>query len=113
LRNINDKLNKKEIMDILKEITKEEHKKHSLVQNWHKEELSYFIQKLIDKALKKQLTLTDVVASLLCVDSEGFSFIMEGETYNLLEESDTLYKIADDDGDEFWYDKKHFVKNKK
>ena len=48
-------------MDILKEITKEEHKKHSLVQNWHKEELSYFIQKLIDKALKKQLNLTDVV----------------------------------------------------
>jgi hypothetical protein len=63
--------------------------------------------------LEEQLTLTDVVASLLCVDSEGFSFIMEGETYNLLEESDTLYKIADDDGDEFWYDKKHFVKNKK
>jgi hypothetical protein len=66
-----------------------------------------------DSYHKKQLTLTDVVASLLCVDSEGFSFIMEGETYNLLEESDTLYKIADDDGDEFWYDKKHFVKNKK
>ena len=63
--------------------------------------------------MKQALTLTDVVASLLCVDSEGFSFIMEGETYNLLEESDTLYKIADDDGDEFWYDKKHFVKNKK
>tara|TARA_R110000796_G_scaffold207812_1_gene324110 strand:- start:19 stop:321 length:303 start_codon:yes stop_codon:yes gene_type:complete len=66
-----------------------------------------------DSYHKKQLTLTDVVASLLCVDSEGLSFIMEGETYNLLEESDTLYKIADDDGDEFWYDKKHFVKNKK
>jgi hypothetical protein len=65
------------------------------------------------KWLEAKLTFTDVVASLLCVDSEGFSFIMEGETYNLLEESDTLYKIADDDGDEFWYDKKHFVKNKK
>jgi dihydroxyacetone kinase-like predicted kinase len=62
--------------------------------------------------LNEQLTLTDVVASLLCVDSEGLSFIMEGETYDLLDESDTLYKITDDDGDEFWYDKKHFVKNK-
>jgi dihydroxyacetone kinase-like predicted kinase len=62
--------------------------------------------------LNEQLTLTDVVASLLCVDSEGLSFIMEGETYDLLDESDTLYKIKDDDGDEFWYDKKHFVKNK-
>jgi len=62
---------------------------------------------------KEQFSLNGVVASLLCVDSEGLSFIMEGETYNLLEESGTLYKIADDDGDEFWYDKKHFVKNKK
>jgi hypothetical protein len=68
-------------------------------------------KELVLNAINEALTLTDVVASLLCVDSDGLSFIMEGETYNLIEESDTLYKITDDDGDESYYDKKHFVKN--
>lgn len=76
-------------------------------------EVDFLLIAHVKEIIEQQFSLQGVVASLLCVDSEGLSFIMEGETYNLLEESDTLYKISDDDGDEFWYDKKNFVKNEK
>ncbi|QQO97159.1 hypothetical protein Nekkels2_62 [Cellulophaga phage Nekkels_2] len=60
--------------------------------------------------LDEQFSVYDVVTSLLCVNSEGLSFITEGFEYNLIEESDTLYRITDDDGDVSYYDKKYFVK---
>ena len=59
---------------------------------------------------KKQLPINGVVTGLLCVDDTNCDYITLGDTYKLIEESETLYTILDNDGDEIKYDKNNFTK---
>jgi hypothetical protein len=72
--------------------------------------IEYEKLKVENKELKKQLTLSAVVTSVLCVHNDGFSSITEGKKYILVEEGNILYKITDDDGYLLYYDKNHFEK---
>ena len=62
------------------------------------------------KDIIKQLTLTDVVASVLCVNSKGYNYITNGVEYEIITESNSFIEVIDDEGDNCYYDKDCFKK---
>tara|TARA_R110000744_G_scaffold341005_1_gene446306 strand:- start:64 stop:363 length:300 start_codon:yes stop_codon:yes gene_type:complete len=80
----------------------------------YEERSSYGIVDAIEEAFKeaetKQLTLTDVVASVLCVKSKGYNYITEGVNYNVITESKSYIEVLDDEGDNCYYDNDCFKK---
>jgi hypothetical protein len=61
--------------------------------------------------LEKQLTLTDVVASVLCVNSNYILGITKDVEYPLIKECDDFYIIINDLGYRGGYLKEDFVKS--
>lgn len=64
-------------------------------------------------AINEALNLTDVVASVLCVNSNGYGYIKEGVEYPLIKESQNYYTIKNSDNEEYEYKKELFVKSVK
>lgn len=74
------------------------------------ENSTIFLKDLFEIPEIKQLIITDVVASVLCLDSSKFGFVQEGEKYELIKEGDTYFTIYDDEGDVSTYEKECFKK---
>ena len=73
-------------------------------------DLYYELIYLRDK-YSKQLTLTDVVASVLCTKSNYILGVTKDIEYTLMEESDEFYIIINDLGYKGGYLKEDFVKS--
>ena len=58
----------------------------------------------------KQLNLTDVVASVLCINSDKFEFVQKDKKYELIKESEDYFTIYDDEGGISIYEKECFKK---
>lgn len=61
----------------------------------------------------EKLVIQGVVASVLCVDTNFYSYIEKGAEYELIKESNDSYFILNDNGFTHWYAKKLFVKSTK
>ena len=61
-------------------------------------------------AEKVKLILSDVVASVLCVDSKDYNFITLDSKYELVKEGLEYMTIYDNDGDLSTYEKECFKK---
>ena len=69
------------------------------------------VKHFIKKKQAKQLTLTDVVASVLCTKSNYILGVTKDIEYTLIEESDEFYIIINDLGYKGGYLKEDFVKS--
>jgi hypothetical protein len=58
----------------------------------------------------KALTIPDVVASVLCVNSKSYGYLTEGVEYKIITESKSFIEVLDDEGDNCYYDKDCFKK---
>ena len=71
-----------------------------------KTDLAECAEKIVEK-----LFITDVVASVLCVDNEWFSYhLTRGKKYKIIKENETHYKIKTDSGLKISFKKERFKK---
>lgn len=97
------------IDDIAKQLANKVNQEHYIKHYLEKVQRGAY-NKGVKDTEAKQLPINGVVTGLLCVDDANCDYITLGDTYKLIEESETLYTILDNDGDEIKYDKNNFTK---